>query len=182
MVDMVKLSLLPVRPHAVPVRSSTIHDARVEPHEVPDACAYLFEVCRDLQRQHLDRCHADLLFDVEPGQLPQTICQALASMVRRFTLELTRAVPAPPPNGVVGVALRRRGTSWAVVLCDRGLRRYDQARQLEFEPAAALAARLNGTCEIRARGIARAITVTVGISNEGRCATPTIARSTSGLH
>jgi hypothetical protein len=165
MVDMVKLSLLAIFHHVSPVRSSSIHDAIrscADSREALDACAYLFRICRDLQREYLDRYHADLLFDVEPGQLPQTICQAVASMVHHFILDLADAVPAPIPNGAVGIVLRRRGTSWAAVLYDRGLRRYDPTRQVEFEPAVALAARMNGTCEIRAWGNARAVTVTVG--------------------
>jgi hypothetical protein len=158
MIDMDKLSLLPARQHAAPVRSPG------DPHEAPDACAYLFEVCRDLQRAYLDRCHAELLFDVEPGRVPREICRALASMLYRFILELTEAVPSPAPDGVVGIALRRRGASWVAVLHDRGLRRYEPTRHVALAPASALAARLNGTCEIRARNDARTMTVTLDMS------------------
>src|SRR5580692_7378226 len=96
-----------------------------------DGCAFLFRVCKELQRSHLDHRETELLFDVEPGNLPARVCHSLASLLRNVVSELAESELSTALNGVVGVTLRRRGTACMVVLSDRGLRDYDAQPQFD---------------------------------------------------
>ena len=155
---MIKSSLAePTRP-----ATSGLLDAALAVDHAPaesrgvDACAYLFRACRDLQRVHRER-GLEILFDVDAIKLPVAACHTIASIVRAVVEDVIGAAPSLPAGGAVGLTLRRRGTSYAVVIADRGLRDYDQESDHDPKSVRALAARLGGDCRIRASSECRAV-------------------------
>jgi hypothetical protein len=140
----------------------TIHalpSAGAEPTRQQDVCAYLFGVCRDLQRHYLDRLQAELLFDVAPGKLPEAACHVLGRLVGAFVRETVGDLRAMTLKSIVGIALRRRDTRCVAVLCDSGLRDYTPVPQAGFGSLETGVAQLGGVYTVRTDGSSRTITV-----------------------
>lgn len=123
-----------------------------------DACAYLFRACRDLERTYRDR-GIDWLFDVEPAKLPTTVAHTIALMVRAVIDDVIEGASSRPNGGSVAITLQRRGTAYAAVIADRGLRDYGRQSDRDLASVRRLAARLGGDCRIRATSDCRLVIV-----------------------
>ena len=155
------LSLTPIR--AVPVvepwpNPSELAVGEPEPSGA-DGCAYLFQVCKALQKNYLDERNVELMFDVEPGELPISTCRALGTLIADFVVDLLQAAPQREIDGTIGVALKRRDTACVVVLSDQGFQESRQARAGSIA-AAEFAAYQSGNYEVRETIGSRFVVVT----------------------
>lgn len=128
-----------------------------------DACAYLFRACRDLQWRYRAQ-GIEVLFDVEPVRLPETVCRAIAALARAV---LDDAVGGDAPSGgTLTLTLRRRGAACAVAIADQGLRRYDGRADPEPVAVHRLAGQLGAGYRIRAAGDRRMVALVLGAGGE----------------
>ena len=124
-----------------------------------DACAYLFRFCRNMQRA----CEGiEYLFDVEPTQLPVTVCRVIAAIVAATVDDAVAAEPRAS-SGSVTLSLRRRGSEHVVLIADRGFRTHARENELTLASVRELAERIGGVCRISAASDWRIILVAFGI-------------------
>jgi hypothetical protein len=87
-----------------------------------DICAHLFQLCRSLQAEHLDARGMACSFDVEPGLLPQPVCDGLGLIVRALIMDAIEHALTGVGEKSVAVALHRRRAIWACSVAHTGAR------------------------------------------------------------
>ena len=114
-----------------------------------DVCPYLFDRCKDWQRQFMDGAGLTCLFDVDSGHLKESVCETLAGLVHNRMRNLAAA--AEGPGGTITLTLRHRGSLWALAIADQFVRhRGPRLGRSELETMRGLAAKIEGAYVIQA--------------------------------
>jgi hypothetical protein len=149
---------LKVRSTQPPTARSLVAETSPEGANEVDACAYLFRACRDLQLAYQDR-RVDCLFDVDPAQLPATVCHTSALMMAAEIDDAIERAPSPLPEASVTLTVRQRGTAHVVLIADRGFCDYGRKWDPGLARIRSLAARLHSNCRVSAVADCRTIMV-----------------------
>lgn len=114
-----------------------------------DVCPYLFDRCKEWQRQFMDGAGLTCLFDVDSGLLDESMCTTLAGLVHNRMRNLAAA--AQGPGGTVTLTLRHRGSLWALAISDQFVRHTGpRLGRTELETMRALSAQIEGAYVIQA--------------------------------
>ncbi len=120
-----------------------------KPADATDVCPYLFERCKEWQRQFMDGAGLTCLFDVDSGLLNEKVCETLAGLVHNRIRNL--AAISEGPGGTITLTLRHRGTLWALAIADQFVRhRGPRLDRQELETMRGLAAKIEGAYVIQA--------------------------------
>jgi hypothetical protein len=87
-----------------------------------DICAHLFQLCRTLKVEHLDPRGIACSFDVEPGMLPQPVCDRLGLIVRALVMDAADHAVTGIGDKTIAVTLHRRRAIWACSIAHSGSR------------------------------------------------------------
>ena len=124
-------------------KSATLHRDGV------DVCPYLFERCKEWQRDFMDGAGLTCLFDVDSGHLDDSLCKTLAGLVQNRMRSVATA--AVGPGGTITLTLRNRGSLWALASSDQFVRhRGPRLNQVELSVMRALATKIEGAYVIQA--------------------------------